>query len=355
MVIPALAQEQLDHMDIEQYEPRTTLVVAEHPITHAKYPVIDVHSHWFRGGTMTAGALDSLVAEMDEMNMGVMVNLSGGSGDRLKGNISKMEGRFPNRFVTFANVNFDSVGAPGWTERAVAQFNADIAAGARGLKIYKSLGMTTKDVDGNRVAVDDERIAPIWDAAGAAGVPVLIHTADPAEFWQPRDSTNERWLELKLRPQRYRAPGAYPPFEELLAEQHRMFENHPGTSFINAHLGWLGHDLDKLSALLTRLPNVFTEVGAVLYELGRQPRSAREFLIEHKDRVLFGKDAYNQVEYHAYFRTFETADEYFDYYRKYHAFWKLYGLDLPDDVLRHIYYRNALRLIPGFDKSQFPN
>ena len=142
--------------------------------------------------------------------------------------------------------------------------------------------------------------------------------------------------------------------ESIIAEQHHIFEKHPNTTFINAHLGWMGNDLDRLGAHLDRYPNVVTEIGAVLAELGRQPRRARQFLIDYQDRVLFGKDAYNVKEYYTYFRVLETEDEYFDYYRKRHAFWKMYGLGLPDDVLQKLYYKNALRILPSIDITLFP-
>jgi hypothetical protein len=102
------------------------------------------------------------------------------------------------------------------------------------------------------------------------------------------------------------------------------------------------------------LPNMMTELGAVIYEIGRQPRAGREFFIKYQDRILMGKDSYNQEEYHTYFRIFETADEYFPYYRNYHAFWRMYGMDLPDEVLKKVYYKNAIRVIPGIDASRFP-
>jgi predicted TIM-barrel fold metal-dependent hydrolase len=205
------------------------------------------------------------------------------------------------------------------------------------------------------VPTDDPRLDPIWRKAGELGIPVLIHTGDPAPFWQPHDHNNERWLELKQFPNRARPADKYPPFDSIMAEQHRLFGRHPQTTFINAHLGWYGNDLGKLGELLDRYPNMYTEIGAVLAELGRQPRTARAFLTKYQDRVLFGKDLYNQAEYHTYFRVLETADEYFDYYRRRHAFWKMYGMDLPDDVLKKLYYKNALRIIPGIDKSGFPD
>src|SRR5690606_12393916 len=111
---------------------------------------------------------------------------------------------------------------------------------------------------------------------------------------------------------------------------------HPRTTFINAHLGWMGNDLARLGRLLDELPNMYTELGAVLAELGRQPRTARAFLIAYQDRVLMGKDSFEPSEYHVYFRAFETADEYFDYYRRRHGEWKIYGLDLPDEVLKKV-------------------
>jgi predicted TIM-barrel fold metal-dependent hydrolase len=138
-----------------------------------------------------------------------------------------------------------------------------------------------------------------------------------------------------------------------MGEQHRVFEKHRGTTFINAHLGWMGGDLAELGRLLDKMPNMYTEIGAVLAELGRQPRFARQWFIRYQDRVLFGKDSYAPSEYPTYFRVLESSDEYFDYYRRRHAFWKMYGLDLPDEVLKKLYYKNALRIVPGFDAKHF--
>jgi predicted TIM-barrel fold metal-dependent hydrolase len=140
----------------------------------------------------------------------------------------------------------------------------------------------------------------------------------------------------------------------LINEQHRVFKKHSKTKFIDAHLGWYGNDLKKLGALLDQMPNVYTEIGAVIAELGRQPRTAKAFLTKYQDRVLFGKDSWVPSEYETYFRVLESEDEYFQYHKRYHAFWRMYGLGLPDEVLKKIYYKNALSLIPSIDKSQFP-
>ena len=311
-----------------------------------------MHSHHFR---MPTQDLSELVAAMDSLNMAVMVNLSGGSGDHLRGAVANVRAHYPNRFVVFANVDFDSVGAPGWGQRAAAQLEADVENGASGLKIYKSLGLRNTDINGDRVAVDDPRLDPIWEKCAELGIPVLIHSADPRSFWDPMDSLNERWLELKLRPRRKRSNTDPAPWQQIIDEQHRMFKKHPNTRFVNAHMGWYANDLDTLSDLLDEMPNMYVGIGAVIAELGRQPRRARKFFIDYQDRVVFGKDAWQPSEYPTYFRVLETDDEYFPYYKKYHAFWAMYGLDLPDDVLRKLYYENALKLLPGLDTSLFPD
>ena len=203
------------------------------------------------------------------------------------------------------------------------------------------------------IEVDDPRLDPIWAKCGELGIPVLIHTGEPAAFWLPKDKNNERWLELKQYPSRYKDPEKNPSFEEVMAEQHHVFKKHPNTKFISAHLGWFGNDLARLGKLLDEMPNMYTELGAVLAELGRQPITARKWLIDYQDRVMMGKDSYKKEEYYTYFRVLETNDEYFDYYRKRHAHWKMYGLALPDSVLQKIYFKNAIQLIPGIDESLF--
>jgi predicted TIM-barrel fold metal-dependent hydrolase len=351
-----------------EYDPPSTLVVPGHPLERARYPFIDVHNHQPQMGDQD---LSELVARMDELNMAVMVNLSGRGfrraanpdgtfrfgfqeSDYLKRAVDNAARNAPGRLVVFTNFDTAGIDEPGWAERVTAQLATDVANGAKGLKVYKNLGMDAKDGSGARIPVDDPRFDPVWRACAELGIPVLIHTADPAPFWQPRDAQNERLFELIERPERYRDPAVYPPWDQILAEQHALFRRHPRTQFINAHLGWLGNDLPRLGKLLDELPNVTTEIGAVLAELGRQPRFARDWLIRYQDRVMFGKDAWEPSEYHTYFRVLETADDYFDYYRRRHAFWKIYGLDLPDEVLKKIYYRNALRVIPGIDRSLFP-
>ncbi len=282
------------------------------------------------------------------------VNLSGGYGDRLKTAVDFARSTAPKRFAVFANLDFSNIDDPGYGKRAAAQLEADVKNGAAGLKFFKSFGMDLKDTKGERIHIDDPRFDPVFETCARLKLPVLIHTADPRQFWEPVDKYNERWYELMEIPGRRRPPGRTAPWETLIAEQHNLFRRHKKTLFINAHLGWLGGDLAQLGRLMDECPNMYTEIGAVLAELGRQPRAARAWFIKYQDRVLFGKDTWNAKEYHTYFQVLETADDYFDYYRRRHAFWQMYGLDLPDEVLQKLYYKNALRLVPGLDATAFP-
>ena len=337
-------------VSIEEYDPKSTLVVPQHHVTRAKFPFIDVHNHQ-RGNRPEL--VDGLVKDMDALNMRVMVNLSGGYGERLKNNIKTFKERYPDRFVVFANIDFSGIDDADYSARAAHQLADDVHSGAQGLKIFKNFGMDLKDTHGQRIHVDDPRFDAVFETCARLKIPVLIHTAEPRALFDPMDRHNERWLELKLYPGRGRPPERYPSFDALMEEQHRLFARHPKTTFIDAHLGWYGNDLAKLGALLDRLPNVNTEIAAVVEELARQPRFARQWFERYQDRVMFGKDTWRPAEYYTYFRILETADEYFDHDRKYHGMWKAYGLNLPDAVLEKVYYKNALRLIPGLNAAAF--
>jgi predicted TIM-barrel fold metal-dependent hydrolase len=308
--------------------------------------------------------LGALVKQMDGLNMAVMVNLSGrgwyqdweeGTAHLYKA-IENVKKNQPKRIVVFTNLQFKGFGTPEWTKNAVKLLEEDVKKGAMGLKIYKSLGFSgIKDDKGNRVAVNDPRLDPVWAKCGELGIPILIHTADVPSFWDPLDRFNERWLELKTHPNRKRGPNDPIPFEALIAEQHAIFRNHPKTTFINAHMGWYANDLRKLDSLMIAFPNTYVEIGAVIAELGRQPRTAKAFFEKYQDRILFGKDSWVPSEYATYFRVLETEDEYFPYHKKYHAFWRMYGIGLSDSILKKVYYKNALKLLPGLDTSLFPN
>ncbi|MCZ6520245.1 MAG: amidohydrolase family protein [Bacteroidetes bacterium] len=356
------SQEDSLRMDFEAYNPVSTLVVPENLVTRAKYPFIDVHNHQ---RSMLDNDLSGLVASMDSLNLAVMVNLSGRGYDRKKRDIKGMDyfdsvaqnikTTFPNRFILFTNVSFKEFGQQGWIEEALDQLEGDVDNGANGLKIYKSLGMRYKDNNEKRVPVDDPRLDPIWAKCAELGIPVLIHSADPKPFWDTHDENNERWLELKVRPRRKRSDTDPVPWQQIIQEQHNLFKKNPKTIFINAHMGWMANDLNRVSKHLDDNPNVYVEIGAIIAELGRQPRAARKFFEKYQDRIMFGKDSWKPKEYHTYFRILETEDEYFPYYKKYHAFWRMYGLGLSDEILKKVYYKNALKVVPNIDASLFPD
>jgi len=340
---------------ITEYQPRSTLVVPAHEVPRAKFPVVDFHGH--PPNLSTPQAIRQVVEAMDALNVQVMVQARPSSGERLTQQIEAVrEAGHADRFVFFASLDLSNVG-PGSGARIAAQLEEDVRAGAVGIgEIMKSFGLTTRKADGKRLALDDPELDIVWETAGRLGIPVFIHTGDPAEFFEPLDYENERWLEMALfRDRILNDRSRFPTFDDLMAERDRLIEKHPTTTWVLAHMGWHTQDLGRLGEIFDRHPNVLGEVGAVLYDLGRQPRFAREFFTRYSDRILFGKDSFAPDEYPYYWRVFETADEYFDYYRDYHAFWKLYGMDLPDDVLRAVYYRNALRIIPRMPTAGFPD
>lgn len=353
-----LIQKKDNIMSFEDYNPPSSLIVESNKTYKAKYPFIDVHNHQW---SVPGKDLSGLVEEMDSLNMAYMINLSGsGWGPQAVKDIyftntmKTINDSYPDRFGVFVNIDFESIDGLDYAKTQVDIIKDAVDQGAIGLKVYKSLGLNNTDKFGNRIAVNDSRLDPIWAICGELNIPVLIHSAEPALFWEPKDKNNERWLELKQKPGRYRGDSDFfPSFEELLEEQHDIFRKHPQTIFINAHMGWMANDLDRMSSHLDKYPNVMTEIGAVLAELGRQPRRARKFMVDYQDRVMFGKDSYKKEEYYVYFRVLETKDEYFGYYRKRHAFWKMYGMNLPDSVLKKVYYKNALKLFPKIPKSSF--
>jgi predicted TIM-barrel fold metal-dependent hydrolase len=338
---------------ILDYRPRTTLVTTEHKVPKAKFPVVDIHGH--PPGVNTAEGLARLIADMDRINLRVMTVASNVSGERLTQTLGVINNSpYKDRFRVFTGVDFRDVG-PGWAEKAVAQLEADIKAGAVGVgEVGKSFGLTIRKRDGSRLKVDDPELDPIWQAAARLDIPMFIHTAEPQEFFSPLDYKNERWLELALFPDRRNYGPGQVTFEELMTERNNLFKRHPKTRFIAAHFGWHANDLARAASMLDTYPNVVVEAGAILYDLGRQPRAAHDFFVKYQDRILFGKDSWQPEEFPYYWRVFETRDEYFDYYRDYHAFWKLYGMDLPDAVLKKLYYQNALRVVKGMPATGWP-
>lgn len=338
---------EFDPPSIVDYHPATTVVNEETMVPAAKYPVVDIHGHM--RGLSDAGTIESVVPELDRLNIAIYVAADNLRGNRLTETLEAIRASdHADRFRVLAGIDFSEAGRPGWGERAAADLERSIEAGAIGVgEVSKSFGLTINKADGSRLRVDDPELDPVWETAARLGVPVLIHTAEPQAFFDPLDMENERWLELSLFSDRRNYEGDGPTFNQLMEERDNLIRRHPETTFVVAHLGWHGNDLARVRRMMEEFPNAYFEIGAVLYELGRQPRASRELFIDYQDRILFGKDSFQPTEFPYYWRVLETDDEYFDYYRDYHAFWKLYGMDLPDEVLRKLYYDNAARLYDG--------
>jgi len=331
----------------------------------ARFPVIDAHNHLF--ADMPAG---EMTAVMDEAGVRIFVNLTGNcvlpfddKGYTIRRrDISVYDAGWvkakPGRFASFTMAEFalwDDFTIDldaGFVDRCVAALEADVKAGAFGLKVTKELGLRFHSPDGKMIAVDDPRLFPIWKRAGELGLPVLIHTSDPVGFFLPVDERNEHLPTLRTYPG-WSFHGSHFAKGELLDQRTRMMAAHPGTTFICAHVANNPEDLDWVAALLDSMPNVNIDFSARMDELGRQPYTARDFFLRFQDRIVFGSDMpISAAMYRAYFRFLETRDEYFDYpgylgENDNVTRWKIYGLNLPDEALEKIYFRNALRIIPG--------
>lgn len=332
---------------LKPYDPTPSLVTKETRVGRPKYPATDIHAHWPE--SLEPGAL---LAAMDDLGVERSVNLSGGFGAQLDRMLARYHAAAPARLLIFANLDLSRIDEPTFASEHVAMLEAARAKGLAGLKIFKSLGLTARDRSGRLVAIDDARLDPIWAACGRLKLPVLIHSADPVAFFAPIDEKNERWLQLKRHPDWSFHGPSFASREEVLAQRDRVIARHRGTTFIAAHLGDHAEDLAALATRLERHPNLVVDLSAREAELGRQPYTARRFLIRWQDRVLFGTDRYpgraDQPRHRLYYRLLETDDEYFKYYD--HPFpptgeWRVYGLHLPDEVLRRIYQTNADRVL----------
>jgi predicted TIM-barrel fold metal-dependent hydrolase len=354
----------MDEVLLKDFRPECLLRVAAHIPQQARFPVIDAHNHLF--GDLPP---QQLVDVMDAVGVRAWVNVTGNTTMPLVNNTYTIARRelnyflehyvraYPGRFAAFTMADFAQWADPvlmkdDFVERCLANLDADVRQGACGLKVTKELGLYFQDRDGSMVAVDDERLAPIWRRAGRLGVPVLIHVSDPMGFFLPVDARNEHYLTLREFPG-WSFQGSKFSKQELLQQRDRMIARHPETTFLLPHMANLPEDLATVAKLLDEHENVVIDFSARIDELGRQPYTARDFFIKYQDRILFGLDMPVSAEaYRCYFRFLETRDEYFDYPDYIGRFgvytrWKLFGLHLSDDVLRKVYARNAQRIIPG--------
>lgn len=344
------------------------LVLPEQRPARAKFPAVDVHVHCRHKLRQSPEALAEYVRLMDNQNIAISVSLDGELGERFEEHKKFLWTDYPDRFVIFANIDWQGDGKadqPATWDCQRADFARRMAValadakqrGASGLKIFKDLGLVYRNPDGSLIAIDDPRWDPIWTACGELGLPILIHAGDPAAFFQPLDRFNERYEELARHPDWHFPAEKYPTHAEILASFLRVVERHPQTNFIGAHFANNPENLAELGDWLDKYPNLYVELAARIAELGRQPRAARQFCLMYADRILFGTDGPRDVKRLApHWRLLETADEYFPYAEDQYppqGLWNIYGLDLPDEVLRKIYNENAARLIPGV-KERLP-
>ncbi len=359
-------------LELSRYEPRSMLQVHESHVERSRFPVIDFHTH-ISGSTQSErgvelspdreylGTPQELLAVMERKNIRAMVNLTGGYDNGLTEAVAKYDRAYPGRFYTFTEPSYSRFQEPNYPKmqaRAIEQAHRD---GARGLKILKTLGLYLREniTSGTLVRVDDARFDPMWDACGQLNMPVAIHISDPIAFFTPTDRFNERYEELNNHPDWSFYGGDFPSNADLIAARNRMIARHPNTQFVTVHVGNFSEDLKNVGENLDRFPNMSVDIAARIGELGRQPMTARKFFDKFQDRVLFGTDAtphgdefpqqvFNDQLYEIYYRFLETNDEYFDYAPAKippQGRWRIYGIDLPDSILRKVYSENAARLL----------
>lgn len=347
---------------LDQFRPQSMLRVEEHLLKKAKFPVVDVHVHPRVKMHEDPQQLDEFMRICEAQNIALCVSLDGSVGAKFIEHTKFLNAKYADRWVIFANVDWQGSGQaddpaswdclrPDFGRRTAMLLAEAKQHGACGLKVFKDLGLVYRDADGAILKVDDPRWDPIWQACGELGLPVLIHSGDPAAFFLPVDAQNERWEELHRRPEWGFYGPQFPKRDDVLRQFLNIVERHPGTTFIGAHVSNNAEDLATVGMWLDKYPNLYAETAARIAEMGRQPFTARKFLMKYADRVLFGTDGPRSAErLYPHWRFFETNDEYFRYSEAPfppQGFWNIYGVGLPDDVLRKIYHENAARIVPG--------
>jgi predicted TIM-barrel fold metal-dependent hydrolase len=343
-------------MRLADYAPRSALVSSVTDVRSASVPAIDVHNHlgrWLTDGRRwMAPDLPALLGELDALGVAAVVNLDGRWDEELEANLDRYDRAHPGRFATFCQLDWSRLTTDGGPEALIRQLERAAAAGAAGVKVWKDLGLSVRDGTGQLVQVDDLRLSDIWDTAGRLGLPVLVHTADPVAFWAPLDRHNERFEELAIHPEWHHGGRDVPGHGALITALERLLAAHRSTTFIGAHLASCAEDLPRVDRILAAHPNLVVDVSAREAELGRQPRAARAFILEHQDRVLWGTDAFpfEAARYRTWFRVLESADEYFPYSTAEvppQGRWAVSGLALPPQALAAVYAGNARRVIPA--------
>jgi predicted TIM-barrel fold metal-dependent hydrolase len=359
-------------LDLADFQPKSMLHVPENKVPRSRYPVIDIHTHLsIRAKSVNGVGVgegmeflatpESLLPVMNRKNIRTMVNLTGGSGKGLNEAVERFQRPHPDRFLTFTEPTWERANQPGYGKFQADEIARAHDAGARGVKVLKTLGLYLREniSEGPLVKIDDARFDPMWEACGALGMPVAIHVSDPEAFFLPTDRTNERFEELNNHPDWSFHGRDFPSNAELLEARNRVIARHAKTQFVVLHVGNNAENLRYVGECMERFPNMAVELAARVGELGRQPRTARKFFEKYQDRIIFGTDAvpngtdtpqqiFGDELYEIYFRFLETEDEYFDYAPAPippQGRWRIYGIGLPDGILKKVYYENAARIL----------
>jgi len=339
---------------LTEYKPQSMLVVKTSSVDKPRFPVIDAHNHLAEpfGGGWDKKPVGQLLEVLDQAQIVRYVDLDGGWGENiLNRHLDLFKSAAPDRFCIFGGVDWAAWPEHGdhFGEWAANRLRIQAKRGAEGLKIWKPFGLNVRDQHGKLVRIDDNRLDAIWETAGELNLPVLIHVADPVAFFNPLDNTNERWEELQIHSDWYFPSLAYPSFDNLINNLANLVHLHPKTTFIAAHVGCYAENLGWVADWLDHCPNLNVDIAARISELGRQPYTARKFFLKYADRILFGSDFGPDLDYYKiYYRFLETDDEYINYSTAeipLQGRWYIYGLYLPDDVLKKIYFTNAKRVL----------
>jgi predicted TIM-barrel fold metal-dependent hydrolase len=354
------------NLRLPDWRPEPKLVVPAHRVERSRFPAVDAHNHLGRwlsawvgddAEAWTVSDVDALLELMDACNIRAIVNLDGRWGAELRANIARYDRSHPGRFATFCHVDWSFAAASGDVgNAAAASLRESVREGARGIKVWKDLGLHVRDDRGELLLPDDRRLSPLWDAAADLEVPVFIHTADPVAFFEPVDERNERFEQLLAHPEWSFADPSFPRFERLIDALEGLVHANPSTTFVGVHVGGYAENLAWVGRMLDTYPNFHVDIAGRVAELGRQPRATRELIVSHPDRVLFGMDEFPPARenYEIYFRFLETSDEHFPHSTEEVPLmgrWAISGLELPDSVLRRVYAENALRVVPGLERE----